>query len=118
LAGVPKGQEETLRGALEGYYINGYVFPVTSLTGSTHTYRSTYYHSFKQIGLVSSPSISRIIEDVAVEPSPKPKKEKTRRRKKTTQSSDGIAWSDFLGYGLVAGSIVGFVGIVWGSFRQ
>jgi hypothetical protein len=25
LAGVPKGQEETLRGALEGYYVNGYV---------------------------------------------------------------------------------------------
>ena len=23
LAGVPKGQEETLRAALEGYYVNG-----------------------------------------------------------------------------------------------
>ncbi|KAG7528126.1 hypothetical protein FFLO_06392 [Filobasidium floriforme] len=107
LAGVPKGQEETLRGALEGYYVNG----------------------FKQIGLVTSPTVSRIIQDVpqtssssssTARSATKPK-EKAKRKKRTTASSssvNAVGWGDVVTYSLVAGSIVGFIGIVWGSFRQ
>lgn len=82
---------------------------------------------FKQIGLVTSPPVSRIIQDV---PLSKPTtarrpKEKLRRKKRVADNNAsglgvgvGVRWGDVVAYSLVAGSIVGVVGIVWGSFRQ
>jgi hypothetical protein len=92
-------------------------------------FRAVLYDRFKQIGLVTSPTVSRVIQDVP-KTSPFPSstarsatkpKEKAKRKKRTTASSssvNAVGWGDVVTYSLVAGSIVGFIGIVWGSFRQ
>ena len=94
------------------------------LTDDSMSFLFTCRHRFKQIGLVVSSPVSRIIQDVPASTtkttarSATKSKEKTKRKKRVASDASAMAWGDVIAYSLVAGSIVGFVGIVWGSFRQ
>lgn len=101
LSGIPKGQEDTIRNAIETYYIR----------------------SLKQMGLVVSSFDSKVTtESKPTEKKPEVTKTKSKARsnKKAKAASNARAapgaWTDVAGYAVVGALVAGLAGIVWSSY--
>ncbi|GHJ89650.1 hypothetical protein NliqN6_6052 [Naganishia liquefaciens] len=107
LAGVPKGQEETLEKAIDTYYVRGLKqMGLVLLSSST---RPTTFQAM---------TTARPHRQSAVKTDAAGRKLKKKVPREARRAASTAAWTDYLGYATIAASAIGLVGIVWSSYQQ